>query len=137
MGDKVDIRLARKNGTPVAAMLTLGHSSCPVFKYGCSNAKHHNLGGMPFLLWRLIEESKALGAEKIDFGRSDLSQESLITFKDRLGTTKKLLTYYRYTHATGRRELAPWKSRLLRKLFCSLPDVLMSVASRILYKHAG
>ena len=137
MGDKVDIRLARKNGTPVAAILTLGHSSCPVFKYGCSNAKLHNLGGMPFLLWRLIEESKALGAKRIDFGRCDLDQESLITFKDRLGTRKKLLTYYRYTRATGRGGLAPWKSRLLRKLFCSLPDMLMPVASRILYKHAG
>lgn len=137
MGNKVDIRLARKNGMPVAAIFTLRHSSCPVFKYACSNAKLHNLGGMPFLLWRFIEESKALGAEKIDFGRSDLDQDGLITFKDRLGTRKKLLRYYRYTHATGRQGLAPWKSRLLRKLFCSLPDVLMSVAGRILYKHVG
>ncbi len=137
MGAKVDIRLARKNGAPVAAILTLGHSSCPVFKYGCSDAKLHNLGGMPFLFWRLIEECKASGAEKIDFGRSDLDQETLVIFKDRLGTRKELLTYYRYTHETGRRELAPWKSRLLRKFFCSLPDMLMPLAGRILYKHAG
>ncbi len=89
------------------------------------------------MLWRLIEESKALGAKKIDFGRSDLDQEGLIIFKDRLGTRKKLLTYYRYSRATGMGELAPWKSRLLRKLFCSLPDKLISVAGRILYKHAG
>jgi hypothetical protein len=137
MGGNVEIRVARKNGEPIAAILTLRHPSCSVYKYGCSDAKLHKLGGMPFLFWRLIEESKALGVRKIDFGRSDLDQEGLIIFKDRLGTKKKLLTYFRYTNATGRRELAPWKSRWLRKLFCSLPDVLMSVAGRSLYKHVG
>ncbi len=137
MGENIDIRLARKNGTPIAAILTLRHRSCTVYKYGCSNAKLHNLGGMPFLLWRLIEESKVSGVEKIDFGRSDVDQEGLIIFKDRLGTRKKLAAYYRYTNATGRRESAPWESRWLRKLFSSLPDVLMSVAGRLLYKHMG
>jgi GNAT acetyltransferase-like protein len=137
MGDKVDIRMARKNDTPIAAILTLRHPSSPVYKYGCSDAKLHNLGGMPFLFWRLIEESKVSGVEKVDFGRSDLDQYGLIVFKDRLGTRRKLLTYYRHTNGTGRRELVPWKSRWLRNLVSNLPDFLMSVAGRILYKHLG
>jgi hypothetical protein len=137
MRDKVDIRIARKNDTPIAAILTLRHPSCAVFKYGCSDARLHNLGGMPFLLWRLIEESKALGADKIDFGRTDLDHEGLIIFKDRLGTSKKLSTYYRYTNATRRRELRLLESRWLRELFSSLPDGFMSVAGSLLYKHLG
>ncbi len=88
MGRKVQIRLARKNGTPIATMLTLEHRSSVVYKYGCSDEKFHHLDGMPFLFWRLIEETKASGAEKIDFGRSDLDNEGLITFKDRLGTRR-------------------------------------------------
>src|SRR5712692_6936466 len=69
MSDKVQIRVARKNGAPIAAMLTLRHRSSVVYKYGCSDETFHSLGGMPFLFWRLIEESKASGAQQIDFGR--------------------------------------------------------------------
>ena len=89
------------------------------------------------MFWRLIEESKVSGMEKIDLGRSDVDQEGLIVFKDRLGTRKKLAAYYRYTNAIGRREPVPWESIWLRKLFSSLPDALMSAAGRIMYKHMG
>lgn len=137
MGEKVEIRLARKNGTPIAATFTLRHGSCLVYKYGCSNAKFHNLGGMPFLFWRLIEEGKASGAEKIDFGRTDLDHEGLVVFKDRLGTRRKLLTYYRYTNATEKQKAAPWEWLGLRELFCTLPDAFLSTAGRVLYRHMG
>ena len=137
MGDKFEIRLARKDGTPIAAILTLRHGSSVVYKYGCSNARFHNLGAMPFLFWRLIEESKASGAQKIDFGRSDLDHEGLIVFKDRLGTKRRLLTYYRYTNAAERQEAAPWESHALRQLFRHLPDAFLSTAGRVFYKHMG
>jgi hypothetical protein len=137
MGDKIDIRLARKNGTAIAAILTMRHQSSVVFKYGCSAARYHNVGAMPFLFWKLIQESKESGMEKIDFGRSDLGQDGLIVFKDRLGAKRRLLTYYRYTNSNGGKTAAPWESQGLRDFFCSLPDVLFSTAGRLLYKHMG
>jgi hypothetical protein len=45
----------------------------------------HYFGAMPFLLGRLIEESKASAAEEIDFGRSDWQNKSLTAFKDKFG----------------------------------------------------
>ncbi len=137
MGDKIDVRLARKDGAPVAAILTLRHGSSVVYKYGCSDARLHKLGGMPFLIWRLIEECKAAGAQKIDFGRSDLNHQGLIVFKDRLGARKILLTYYRHTSKTGNQEAAPWESQGLRKVISRLPAAFLSQASRVLYKHLG
>jgi hypothetical protein len=137
LGDKVDVKVAKKNGAPVAAMLTLRHGSCVVYKYGCSDARFHNLGGMPFLLWRLIEECKAAGAQKIDFGRSDLNHQGLIVFKDRLGTKKTLLTYYRHSEEGKSGEAGRWESPGLRKMICRLPEALLSQASRVLYKHLG
>jgi hypothetical protein len=137
MGDKIQIRLARKNGAPIAAMLTLRNRSCVIYKYGCSDARFHNFGGMPFLFWRLVEESKASGVDKIDCGRSDLNNAGLIAFKDRLGTKKKLLTYYRYTK-TGRRGMAtPWDSQAVRLFFSFMPDAVASAAGRLLYRHMG
>jgi lipid II:glycine glycyltransferase (peptidoglycan interpeptide bridge formation enzyme) len=41
---------------------------------------------MPFLFWKLIEDSKASGAWKINFGRSDLNHEGLFSFKDKFGS---------------------------------------------------
>jgi len=136
MGDSIQIRVARKDSTPIAAMLTLRHRSSVIYKYGCSDKKFHNLGGMPFLFWKLIEESKASGAAKIDFGRSDLDQESLITFKDKFGATRKLLNYYRYPKATEEKS-AGWGEHAIRQFFSVLPDAVSSTAGRILYRHMG
>jgi len=138
MGDKVEIRLARKkDGTAIAAMLTLRHRSRVVYKYGGSDKQFHALGGMPFLFWRLIEESKAAGVGKIDLGRSDLDQRGLVVFKDRLGTMRELRTYYRYTNAARKLKSRPWESQSFREAFCRLPDSLLSASSRLLYKHMG
>lgn len=137
MGDKLQIRLARKNGVAIAAMLTLQHGSSLVYKYGCSNEKFHNLGGMPFLFWRLIGESKAAGIEKIDLGRTDLNNEGLVAFKDRLGAGKRLLTYYRDTRTPRAGVATLSDSRALRHFFAFLPEAVSSLAGRILYRHLG
>jgi len=137
MGDTCRIRLTRKDGVAVAAMLTLQHRSCVVYKYGCSDEKFHSLGGMPFLFWRLIEESKAAGSESIDLGRTELNNEGLITFKDRLGTSRKLLTYCRYTNKPVRGGANLFESRRLRQFVSHLPKVISSAAGRVLYRHIG
>jgi hypothetical protein len=137
MGDKIQIRVARKNGVPIAAMITLRHRSSVVYKYGCSDERFHNLGGMPSLFWRLIEDSKASGAEQIDFGRSDLNNEGLIAFKDRLGASKKLLTYFRYTRAARQGVGSLQHSRPLQQFFSILPETVASAAGRVLYRHMG
>jgi CelD/BcsL family acetyltransferase involved in cellulose biosynthesis len=137
MGDNVQISLVRKSGAPIAAILTLRHASCIVYKYGCSDVRFHHLGGMPFLFWKLIEESKADGVEKIDLGRSDWNNEGLIAFKDRLGTTRRMLTYYRYTNLGGRDALPGLGSLRSSKTVFSLPDAVLSAIGRVLYRHVG
>jgi hypothetical protein len=137
IGDGIEIRLARKNGNPVAAMLTLRHRSSVVYKYGCSDRRFHNLGGMPFLFWRLIEECKASGTEEIDFGRSDLDNPSLSVFKERFGTTRKSLTYYRYQNTERPRPEISLDSQVLRRFVCMLPDTVFSTAGRLVYRHLG
>jgi hypothetical protein len=137
MGSACEIRVARKNGIPIAALLTLRHRSVVTYKYGCSDERFHHLGGMPFLFWRLIEDSKAQGAEKIDFGRSDLDQPSLSAFKDRFGTTSRHLTYYRCSNkeSTSGNRLLEFET--IRRLFAVLPDSMSSTAGSLLYRHMG
>jgi CelD/BcsL family acetyltransferase involved in cellulose biosynthesis len=134
MGRDFQIRVARKNGVAIASILSLSHGFSVVYKYGASDDKLHNLGGMPFLFWKLIEESKAAGAQRIDFGRSDLDNPGLITFKNRFGTKKTSLIYFR---ATDAREHAAWGLNAIRPYFHLLPDALCSTAGRMLYRHMG
>ncbi len=136
MGEKLQVRLARKDGLAIAAMLTLRHGSSVVYKYGCSDQSSHNMGGMPFLFWKLIEDCKASAAESIDLGRSDLTNEGLISFKDRLGATRNPLTYYRYTNLKTQR-MPSWESFGFSGLFSILPDTVLSTAGGLVYRHIG
>lgn len=137
MGDGIHIRVARKNGVPIAAMLTLRHRSSVIYKYGCSDKAFHRLGGMPFLFWKFIEESKALGAERMDFGRSTMDNAGLIAFKDKFGTTKRTLTYYRYPQKKKNNAYIHEDTRLMRRMLSIVPDGVMSAVGKMLYRHIG
>lgn len=137
VGERCQIRLTRKDGVAIAAMLTLQHRSCVVYKYGCSDERFHSLGGMPFLFWKLIQESKVGRSEKIDLGRTDLDNEGLMIFKDRLGASRKLLTYFRYANQPIRGGSIPFNSPRLRHFVSHLPKAISSAAGRILYRHIG
>ena len=137
MGDKVCIWVARKGTNPVAAILTLRHKSSLIYKYGCSDGTFHRLGAIPFLFWRLIEESKARGLETIDFGRSDLHNRGLIQFKDRLGTSKRVLTYCRYSRASTLAVESTWTWKAMQGVLPVLPNSVVSMAGGVLYRHMG
>jgi lipid II:glycine glycyltransferase (peptidoglycan interpeptide bridge formation enzyme) len=136
-GEQSQIRVARKDGVPLAAMLTLRHRSSIVYKYGCSDEKYHPLGAVPFLFWKLIEESKARGAEELDFGRSELDNAGLITFKDRFGAQRLSLTYFRYPPTNKTNAVFNWGQRSVAQLVSYLPDRVLPAAGRVLYKHLG
>lgn len=136
-GDKAKIRLARKGGRPVSSIFTLMHKNCLVYKYGCSDAAFHNLGGMPFLLWKAVADGKALGAVTFDLGRSDRDNAGLVTFKDRLGATRSSVTLQRYPGTTHKSRSGDWPSKAAQSVFSHLPEPLLTLAGRILYPHIG
>ena len=137
MRPNIEVRLVRKGVVPIAAILTLRHRRTVVYKYGCSDDNFHQLAGMPFLFWKLIEESKTEGADQIDFGRTDLDNNGLIAFKDRLGTSRRLLTYFRYPETMRKKLVFASDLPAMRSLFSVLPDALLSGAGGLAYRHVG
>jgi CelD/BcsL family acetyltransferase involved in cellulose biosynthesis len=141
-GDALKIRVAFKAARPVAAVLTIRYKDTMVYKYGGSDSRFNNLGSMHLLLWRTIQEAKALGLRSLDFGRTEAGQTGLITFKQRWGTTQSSLVYSRYglsdnvTHmfepSTG-----GWKSRVAKYLLAHMQPGVLSLAGRALYRHVG
>jgi hypothetical protein len=138
LGDRLTIRVATLDGRPVASVLTLSHGRTLVYKYGCSDAAFHHLGSMPFVLWKVIEEAKAIGMDELDLGRSDWDNTGLITFKDRWGAVRSTVTYLRGNIA--RRKTGghtEYGASLARRAFARMPDRFLTTAGRLLYRHIG
>jgi len=142
LGEALRIRVAFKESRPIAAILTLRRNGALVYKYGCSNANFHNLGGMHLLLWRSIQEAKEAGLNVFDFGRSDCNNEGLILFKERWGARRSAATYSRYTTSAHspdsyRPSEAHWSLQIVKHACTHAPRRLLSMAGGILYKHVG
>jgi len=136
-GEDLAIRVASKGGQPIASIITLTYKKSLVYKYGCSDEKFHNLGGMPLLFWRAIQDGKRLGATEFDLGRSDLDNPGLATFKEHLGAARSDLLYFRVGQRLSSPPNPDWKMRIARATFAHLPDPLMRVAGNLLYRHVG
>lgn len=137
MGEKLTIRLAARKEIPIAAMIILSHKNTVVYKYGCSDAQFHNLGGMPFLLWKTMEDAKLQGARELDLGRSDINNPGLVQFKERLGARRSTITYVRFPVSRAQSTEEGWKMRVAKRVFAILPDWCLVTAGRFLYPHIG
>jgi CelD/BcsL family acetyltransferase involved in cellulose biosynthesis len=137
MNGDAEIRLVRNAGIPVAAILTLHHRGTVVYKYGCSDHRFHHLAGMPFLFWKLIEESKSQGSEQIDFGRTDFENKGLVAFKDRLGTSRTIVSYLRYSKDPKKKPVKLPGRNVAGSLFALLPQALSSRLGSLVYPHIG
>lgn len=139
-GDSLKIRVAFKGTRPVASILTITHKKTLVYKYGCSDAQHHQLGGMHLLMWRSIEEAKHQGLHMVDLGRSDRASLGLAVFKRRWGGTHSILRYYRFA-AARKGHFEPggqdWKQAVASRVCSKLPDRVLTCVGEMMYKHVG
>lgn len=140
-GEDLKIRVAYQVKQPVAAILTLRHRETLVYKYGCSDARFNHLGGTHLLLWRSILEAKGAGLRIFDLGRSDADNPGLIAFKDRWGSARSTVTYWRFAASsfTGTPAFAGSDCLLPAAgyFFRCLSDRMLCLAGRALYKHIG
>jgi CelD/BcsL family acetyltransferase involved in cellulose biosynthesis len=135
-GEDLKIRVATKDGLPVASILTLAHKKTMVYKYGCSDERFHRFGGMAFLFWHAIQEAKVQGCSQFEMGRSDSANLGLISFKEHWGAAGTELRYWKYPQqpeiTTGN-----WEKSLLRRLVPLTPDPVLRTVGGLLYRHVG
>jgi hypothetical protein len=135
-GEGLKIRVASKDGTPVAAILTLLHKKTMVYKYGCSNVAFNNLGGTALLFWKAIEEAKERGCEELEMGRSDIDNHGLVAFKERWGARRRSISYWTYPQREST-ALSTWKKNLSQQIVSVLPDRALEAVGSLLYRHVG
>jgi hypothetical protein len=136
LGNRLKIRIASKDGRPIAGMITLSFKRSMVYKYGCSDERYHQLGGMAFLFWKAIQDAKMAGCSELDMGRSDVDNPGLITFKEHWGAERSTLNYWRYPVAKSS-SATQWELKTARKIFTFAPTFALTTAGRLLYRHVG
>jgi hypothetical protein len=142
LGEALKIRVAFKDKQPIAAIVTICHKDTLVFKYGCSNKEFQRLGGVHLLLWRSIQDAKRNKLSVFDLGRSEFGNTGLITFKDRWGAKRSVLTYLRLLNAAQSRGAfaapgADWRERMAKKVLPYLPDRIIGSAANVMCRHIG
>ena len=137
MGDRAKIRVASKNGRPIASILTLRHKQVLVYKYGCSDRRFSNMGGTQLLLWNAIQEAKQNQLSEFDMGRSDCDNPGILVFKDRWGAARTTLTYLRYPARESSRILRRGQISIGKYVWSRVPSSMLAGAGRMLYKYMG
>jgi Acetyltransferase (GNAT) domain len=138
LGERTRIRVVSKDKVPIASILTLTCNGSVIYKYGCSDARFNNLAGTPLLFWRTIQEAKEAGVHTFDMGRSDLDNHGLIHFKSNWGTADLPLVYWRCPASEQSELSSPSAGRKVGGYIVSrLPDSLLILLGRTLYKHVG
>lgn len=137
LGPQLKIRVATKEGYAIASILTLRFKNTLFYKYGGSDPSFHALGGLQALFWKAIQEAKHEGLQCFDFGRSDLDDHGLITFKSHWGAECSKIAYFRYSLAPSHLDVRSWGVQTVRGVFAHMPDRVLSTAGKLLYKHVG
>ena len=135
-GPDLKIRVAFKNEAAIACILTIAYKKTLVYKYGCSDLRHSNLGGNALVFWHAIQDAKAQGIEELDMGRSDLDNPGLAVFKENWGAQRSTLNYWRYPAQSAK----PGPENLIKhvkSLVSIAPDKSLVMLSNLFYRHIG
>jgi Acetyltransferase (GNAT) domain len=137
VGPKMHVRVALHGDVPTASMVTLQHKKTLVYKYSCMDPEQKNLGGIPWLFWKTIQEAKSQDLKEMNLGRSSWDNQGLIDFKDHLGGKRLSLNYWKSPQPEAQTSLFGTLSRPAGWIFGHAPLPVLTMAGRLLYRHIG
>ena len=136
-GKALEIRLAYKEKTPIAGVLTLHFKDTVYYKYGCSDVRFKNFGASPWLLWRAIAAAKLNGARKFDMGRTEAENAGLLEFKNHWVRQPERLVYWRFPDCHPLDSFEGWKLKMAKRVFSCMPNRILKITGKLAYRHIG
>jgi hypothetical protein len=136
-GKALEIRVAYKDQSPIAAILTLRFRNISYFKYGCSDARFNKLGATPWLLWHAIVAAKSSGALEFDMGRTERENIGLLAFKNHWLPNYRQLIYWRFPDVSSFDTASGWKLKLAKRVFSYMPHRVLELSGKLVYRHIG
>lgn len=134
----VEVELATWRGTPVAGILLLRFKGRVSAEYLVSDEQYRDMSPNHLLVWNAIRRAHEQGYQYFDFGRTDATNNSLMDFKRRWGTTVSDLPVYFYPRSDVAVEDKDSKlRRAAQTAFRRMPDWCNRWLGERIYNHMG
>ncbi len=130
------VLLAHAQGQCLAAGLFLHWGKTLTYKYASSSENLQNLRPNHLLTWSAIRWGCENGFSIFDFGRTDVSNEGLRTYKSRWGVDESELVYSTLSEKTPHQSSGRLTS-LMEKVIQKSPLWVCKLAGEVLYRHYG
>jgi CelD/BcsL family acetyltransferase involved in cellulose biosynthesis len=127
--------LAYAGRRPIAGGVFLHGRRSLTYKYGASSRAHWHLRPNVLLFWTAIQMACSSGVDIFDFGRTDLKNEGLRTFKRNWGTREEPLIYT--TLGSPARRISAGLEPALSTLIRHSPSWVCKLAGAKLYHLAA
>ena len=137
LGKQLEIRLAYQDKTPISAILTLRFREVAYYKYGCSDTRFNRFGATSWLLWKAIAAAKSNGASEFDMGRTQEDNAGLLTYKNHWAPQPKQLVYWTFPQTSSLGSINDWELKLAKRALTYMPDRLLPIIGRLIYRHIG
>jgi Acetyltransferase (GNAT) domain len=137
MGEALEIRVAYKEDTPIASIITLQFRDVVYYKYGCSDEQFNRYGATPWLFWNAIRSAKSKGAREFDMGRTQPDNPGLLAFKNQWVPDPTRLVYWQYPSTPNQFPGSKWGAEFVAWCFSRMPQIVQESIGKLLYRHVG
>lgn len=131
------VLVAEANGAPIAAAVFLAANGEIVYKYSASDADAWSLRPNNALLWHAIRWGCENGFRRFEFGRSELENEGLRSFKRSWGTEELPLVVSTLGEAGQASPGVGPVGALAASVIRHSPNVACRAAGALLYRYAA
>lgn len=135
--DRILIPLVKYGDHVVAAGFILKFKDTFYLEYTASDNTRLNLYPNHKLFWEIIKNAINNKAKFVDFGRTEVNNISLVTFKEKWNTIRRKLKYWRVGSQAEKASLNGKKKSYFLKINKHLPKSLLKLQGGILYKYKG
>lgn len=135
--ERILIPLVKYGDNIVAAGFILKFKDTFYLEYTASDYSKLDLYPNHKLFWEIIRIAIRNNAKCVDFGRTEVNNNSLITFKEKWNTKRVKLKYWRVGSHPKTKSLSGSGKTFFLKINKHLPKSLLNLQGRILYKYNG
>jgi hypothetical protein len=88
-------------------------------------------------LWKAIAAAKSNGATEFDMGRTQEDNAGLLTYKNHWAPRPKQLVYWTFPQTSSLGSINDWELKLAKRALSHMPDRLLPIIGRLIYRHIG
>ena len=129
--------LAGYNNQPIAGAVYFHFGQKAIYKYGASNRKYLHLRANNQVMWTAIKWYIQNGFKSFSFGRTDLNHTGLLQFKRGWAPQERIIRYFKYDLMRQCFVKERPKRQIFYSFFRRLPEPILILTGRMLYRHMG